>query len=156
MKCKLFKISVVVLVLVALAFPVYANASPSGAMTPPPPAQDEVIAPLATQYLTSWSCFIINNGDGTVSLTGYSQANQFVDQIWVSLYLQRWDGSNWVTVSSGYKTTVYNSDYAEGAQRLSVTRGYYYRTMAKHQVIHNGVNDPSSPASSYSTSVLVN
>jgi len=98
----------------------------------------------------------INGSSGKLFIR---EKDNFTQLVWADgeiHYLQRWNGSNWVTVSSGYKTTNYNSDYAEGAQRLSVTRGYYYRTMAKHQVIHNGVNDPSSPALSYSGSLLVN
>lgn len=96
------------LLFIFLLFPAIANAASPGVALPPPPSQIEIISPFSTQYLIAWNCNIVNNLDGTVTLSGYSQANQSVDQIWVSLYLQQWNGSQWVNVAGGYKTTEYN------------------------------------------------
>lgn len=123
---------------------------------PPPPDKTRAVAPLSTLYLSSWGCSISQQSSNTVLLSGYSEANVPVNKIWVTLYLQRWNGSQWVTISSGYKSTGYNTVSITGKQTLTVTPGYYYRTMGQHQCYNNGVYDPSQPAVSTSGYIYVN
>jgi hypothetical protein len=129
-----------------------------GAMAVPPPSDESssgTIGVQSTLYLASGSSYITNNYDGTVSVLGKSEAVQIVDQIWVKVYLQQWNGSQWVDVTSGLRKDAYNTYYVSKGAVYSVPGGYYYRTKSQHQVIHNGIYDPSPPAVSYSGYIWV-
>ncbi|MEW6772338.1 MAG: hypothetical protein AB1330_13340, partial [Bacillota bacterium] len=86
----------------------------SGVMAVPPPSDEGssgTIGIQSTLYLASGSSYITNNYDGTVSVLGKSEAVQTVDQIWVKVYLQRWNGVQWVDVTSGLRKDAYNTYY---------------------------------------------
>lgn len=146
-----------VLMLAVLTFPALAFAGTHGSKTPPPPPQDKVqaVAPMSTRYLSAWGCSIDQRSSNSVLLSGYSESYMPVSKIWVTLYLQRWDGSQWVTISGGYNATAYNTVSVTGKHNLTVTPGYYYRTMARHQCYNNGSYDPASPAVSTSGYIYV-
>jgi hypothetical protein len=90
-----------------------------------------------------------------VTITGFSEATQNVDKIWVEIYLQKWNGSQWVDISSGYYQEKQNSIYVSASKNLNVTTGYYYRTRSEHQCIEGGVADPSNAAECISKSIYV-
>lgn len=100
---------------------------------------DADVGILTTRYLTTGGCNIYKVGSNTVKLTGFTEANQIVDEISVTLYLQRLEGSTWKDVSGGYRRTAYDSIDVTHAANVIAAPGYYYRTRAVHQVIHNGV-----------------
>lgn len=70
------------------------------------------------------------------------------------MYLQRWNGSNWVDLGSWFSED-YNTYRVDGLKNLQVARGYYYRVMGEHSLTHNGVTEPDTPALSYSKSVYI-
>jgi hypothetical protein len=49
--------------------------------------------------LTDWQCSISYNGSD-LYLDGASTATDIIDQLTLTLYLQRWDGSQWVDVTN--------------------------------------------------------
>jgi hypothetical protein len=122
---------------------------------PPPPTKAQTVSPLTTLYLTSWGSSISQQGSSAVLLSGYSEADVPVNQIWVTLYWQQWNGSQWVTISAGYQPTGYDTTSVTGQETVNVTPGYYYRAMGQHQVYNNGIYDPSQPEVSTSADILV-
>lgn len=148
------KRSMLVLCLVViLSFAMYGVALAS--LTPPPPDEKSDADILSTTYLCDWSCELANNGDGTVKLIGFSQADRIVDKIYVELYLQKWTGSSWVTVSNASRNTEYNDFYVDHYKNITVQKGYYYRTISYHQVTHDGLIDPSPAKMCTSSSLLI-
>ena len=100
---------------------------------------DEDAGVLTTRYLTRGGCNIYKVGSNTLKLTGFTEANQIVDEISVTLYLQRLEESTWKDVAGGYRRTVYDTIDVTHAVNVIAAPGYYYRTRAVHQVIHNGI-----------------
>lgn len=98
--------------------------------------------------------YLTSSGGGYINLTGFTQAYQNVDYIMLRLYLQRWDGSNWVDLTS-WPFENYNASKVEGKKALQVARGYYYRARAIHSLTHDGVTEPETPAKSYSSSIYI-
>lgn len=129
---------------------VYAAATP----TPPPDNSgsysDAGIESLL--YLQDWGCAINSAGNGSIVISGYTNANQSVSYIMVRLYLQRWNGSNWVDLGS-WPFEKYSASSVNDTKGLQVLREYYYRTRASHALTQNGYNES---AQSYSTSIYVN
>jgi hypothetical protein len=152
-KCFVLILSVLLLVVVAL--PAQAYAASQGPRTSPPPTEKQSAAPLTTLWLSAWSSSISQQGPNTVLLSGYSEANVPVNQIWVILYLQQWNGSQWVTIAGGYKSSGTNTVSITGKQTLTVTPGFYYRAMGNHQCYNNGIYDPSQPEVSTSGYIYV-
>lgn len=103
-------------------------------------------------YLRDWGCDINNTGNGSIVISGNTNANQNVGYIMVRLYLQRWDGSKWVDLGS-WPFERYSASSVNGTKGLQVLRDYYYRTRASHALTQNGY---SESAQSYSTSTYVN
>ncbi len=82
--------------------------------------------------LTDW-------GNLYVSFYGSTDTFSKVDYLSGRTYLQRWNGSRWVNVSSRlfYRE---NHTYAAGGRSLTVTPGLY-RVYTIHYADHNGVSD---------------
>ncbi|MCG9969538.1 DUF6147 family protein [Pelotomaculum terephthalicicum JT] len=121
----------------------------------PPPGTDKAYKEAgidSLQYLQDWGCSLISSGGGYINLTDFTQAYQDVDYIMVRLYLQRWNGSNWVDLASWPFQKSYNSS-VNGVISLQVARGYYYRVWAYHSLANNGANEC---AYSYSSSLFIN
>lgn len=118
-------------------------------------AETEDAGVLTTKYLVDAVCRIYDNGDGTVTLYGKSVSNQVVDRIWVKVTLQKWTGSSWVDVNSGYRLDRYNTWIAEIFKEQPIQRGYYYRCKGEHQVIHDGYYDPNPPVVHYTDALWI-
>jgi hypothetical protein len=108
----------------------------------------------STQYLTGGISRITNNGNGTVSIIGESYANQIVDQIWVRVYLQKYEGGQWKTISFGTYRVAHNDFFVRAHSTIPVSPGTY-RAISEHQVIHNGKKDPTVPYISTSASITI-
>jgi len=93
---------------------------------------------------------IINNGDGSVTITGWTSTYYAVDSVKVTLNLQKYTSSGWATINS-YTFTDYNSDYVSGAKTLAVTPGEY-RVNGVHEA-EDGFSDEKGL--SYSGSIFV-
>lgn len=99
--------------------------------------------------ILKWGCDITNKGNGTVDIHGYTNTGITADSIKVTVYLQKWTGSNWVDVT-GIANTAYNTTYVSTYKNLTITKGYYYRTRGVHTAT-NGTNTETI----YSTSSYI-
>jgi len=107
----------------------------------------QTISPEISGLLTDWQCSIMNNG-ADLYLDGSSTATDIIDQLTLTLYLQRWDGSQWVDVNSWVfnkydAKSIYDGTYA------NYTRGNYYRARAVHYAKNGSQTDTKNSTSSY-------
>ncbi|OPY57652.1 MAG: hypothetical protein A4E55_01498 [Pelotomaculum sp. PtaU1.Bin035] len=132
-----------------------AYAAPAGLKAPPEPSKAYKEAGIESlQYLQDWGCDLTSSGGGYINISGFTQAYQDVDYIMVRLYLQRWNGSNWVDLAS-WPFEKDDTSYASGVKGLHVAGGYYYRSRAEHSLTNGSVTEPATPARSYSTSIYI-
>ena len=97
---------------------------------------EDIVTPLQRgSYLSNGTAYITIAGTGSVTISGTTSAYQNVDQIKVTLYLQRLEGGSWVTIATLGPKTKYNTNYVSNSKTYSVTRGYYYRVTGGHTAI---------------------
>ncbi|MBE3586174.1 MAG: hypothetical protein IMW94_08470 [Thermoanaerobacter sp.] len=123
----------------------------------PPPEQSKaykVFGIESLQYLKEWGCDLTPYGGGYIYITGFTQAYQNVDYIKVNLYLQRWNGSNWVNLGN-WLFEDRNTSLVTGEKGLQVATGYYYRVRGEHSLTNDGVTEPSKDAESYSSAIYI-
>ncbi len=89
-------------------------------------------------YLSSGSGAITIKGARSVAVSGGTSAYQKVDEIKVTLHLQRLVGNQWVTVNTLGPKTAYNAYTVSNSKTYSVTGGYYYRVSGSHIVNEDG------------------
>lgn len=107
----------------------------------------ETLSPRISGLLTDWQCSITYNG-ADLYLDGASTATDIIDQLTLTLYLQRWDGSQWVDVNSWVfnkyvAKSLYDGTYA------NYTHGNYYRARAVHFAKNGSQTDTQYSTSSY-------
>lgn len=90
-----------------------------------------MVQPYAYQLISDGSCQLSNNGNGNISISGDTSTYSPVTEIGLTLNLQYLSNGNWYTLQS-YSYTANNASYKSGGQKLSVSRGYYYRVLAEH------------------------
>lgn len=84
-----------------------------------------------SSLIKEWDCTIIDNSNGNVGILGKTLTYSNVDYLDVQVFLQRWNGSNWVDVTSRTYSINTNS-YVSGSAIISATRGATYRCRAVH------------------------
>ena len=67
-------------------------------------------------YLSSGTGHISIAGTGSVTVSGSTTAYQTVDQIKLTLYLQRLEGGSWVTIATLGPRTKYNTNYVSNSK----------------------------------------
>ena len=79
-------------------------------------------------------------GLGQVKMSGDTVAYQTVDEIKITLHLQRLksDESGWVHVTTLGPKTAKNTSTVPNSQTYSVAHGYYFRVYGVHTVTHGG------------------
>lgn len=82
-------------------------------------------------YLLAGSGTITNPAIGYVGASASTVARYSVPTVSVTVYLQRYNGSSWTTVSS-WSAKGTNTNYVGTDKLFSVTRGYYYRVYSVH------------------------
>ena len=105
---------------------------------------------LAGSFFYNWGCQIINNNNGTVNISGFSEATNSFSLIQVTVYLQKWNGSAWVDIANA-SNSANNNYYISIAKDVSIVRGYNYRVRATHYISNSGTNESKSSTSSYIT-----
>lgn len=110
-----------------------------------------VVSPTAFQTISGGQCKIVNNGDGTINISGSTSTYFAVGQIGVKLNLQYYSGGSWHTLNT-YSYYDYNSSYVYGGKSLSVSRGYNYRVFAQHTSLNGGINESGQ---SYSEAINI-
>ncbi|CDX02740.1 hypothetical protein DesLBE_4841 [Desulfitobacterium sp. LBE] len=96
----------------------------------------EMVQPYAYQLIADGGCQLSNNGNGNISISGDTSTYYPVTEVGLTLNLQYLSNGNWYTLQS-YSYTANNTSYKSGGQKLSVSRGYYYRVLAEHTA-YNG------------------
>lgn len=91
----------------------------------------------SSSLIKQWNCTIADNSNGNVVISGETIAYGTVDYIDVEVFLQRWNGANWVDVTSRTFSDR-SSIYARGSSLITVTRGYSYRCRAVHHAQNTG------------------
>jgi hypothetical protein len=86
-------------------------------------------------YLSAGTGNISVVGGRKLTISGSTTAYSTVDEIKVSLYLQRLVGSSWVTLTKLGPVTNYNTYKVSTSATYSVDGGYYYRVSGGHTVI---------------------
>jgi hypothetical protein len=105
----------------------------------------------SSSLLKQWTCTIADNSNGTVTIYGETITFGNVDYLDVEVFLQRWNGSSWVDVTSRtYSDSSYF--YVRGSSSIAITRGYSYRCRAVH---HAQKADNNSTQTSVSNALLV-
>lgn len=102
---------------------------------------DSIVYPWARgSFLSGGAGHLAIVGTGQVKMSGDTVAYQTVDEIKVTLYLQRLkaDESGWVHVATLGPKTVKKTDYVSYSSTYSVAHGYYYRVQGAHTVIQSG------------------
>ncbi len=100
-----------------------------------------------TSLIRQWSCGIQDNLNGTVAILGDTNTSQSVQYLDAKVYLQRWDGSEWVDVCSRTYSTS-NNFYVSGSSNISGSSGDHYRTRSVHTARNAGSNDVQTSVSS--------
>lgn len=101
--------------------------------------------PLARgSYLSSGTGGLTIEGSRSVRISGGTNAYQSVDEIKVTLLLQRLSGSQWVTVNTLGPKTAYNTYTVSNAKTYSVSGGYYYRVAGTHVVNEGSTSEAIS------------
>lgn len=91
-------------------------------------------------------------GKRKVTLYGTTAAYRSVDQVQVTMFLQRLVSGNWEHVLTMGPKIKYNTNIVSNSNTYSVTDGYYYRAYGHHTAI-NGSTTESTP--SYSNGIWV-
>ena len=82
-------------------------------------------------YMLNGSGTITNPGIGKVGAGGSTVAKFTVNQIGVTVRVDRYVNGSWVTHTS-WNHNLYNTYYAGTSKILTVPRGYYYRVVTSH------------------------
>jgi len=95
----------------------------------------------------NYYCSITNTGTD-LYLEGTTISNYLSDQIGLTLYLQKWDGTQWVDVQN-WPFTKYNAKSIIEGTRTSYQHGNYYRTRAVHYIEYDSQSETQYSTSSY-------
>jgi len=95
---------------------------------------------------------IKNMGNGTVEISGNTTTSVSVNTISVTIYLQKWNGSQWVDIT-GVSNSATNTNSVFTTKNIAVSPGVYYRARGVHTA-----NNGTTTETQYSTStyILVN
>ena len=94
----------------------------------------------SSSLIKQWNCAIGENSNRKVSISGETITYEAVDYLDVEVFLQCWNGSDWVNVTSRiYKNR--DSFYVSGSDFITVSKGYSYRCKAIHTARTAGSND---------------
>jgi hypothetical protein len=101
-----------------------------------------------TIHLYSWRNSIQEYSSAYLKLYGMTMTDIFADKVETDFYLQRWDGSIWVNISTSYNY-IYDDDYLALSICRSVCHGYYYRVKTVHRAWLGDSYDVATLYSSY-------
>lgn len=96
---------------------------------------------LRGKYFAYGSGSVSIDGVRQVGLGGTTAAYQNVDQLYVTVFLQRLVDGSWKHVLSMGPKYGYNASFVSNSGSYSVSGGYYYRAYGHHTVKHNGTSE---------------
>lgn len=101
---------------------------------------------VSSSLIKQWNCAIIDNSNRVVAISGETITYGTVDYLDVKVYLQRWNGSKWVDVTSRTYSDN-NTSYVSGSAQFNVTRGDSYRCRAVHTAKSGSTNQTTTSVS---------
>lgn len=125
--------------------------SPAVAGEKQPPSENNLpaVGIESLQLLAFEDCSIVNIGNNRVAIDGSTTAQFVVDSVGVKLYLQQWNGSNWIDINSSGVFVDYISDYVEGYIQFTIQPGYYYRAKGLHTANDGSISEQQYSYSGY-------
>lgn len=99
-------------------------------------------------HIYIWRNSIEEISSGYLKLYGYTETDLIADKVETDYYLQRWDGSTWVNISSSLNYE-YDSDSLSLNIYRYVSHGYYYRVKTVHRGWYGTTYDERTLYSSY-------
>lgn len=135
-----------------LLYPSGAFAAENKNFSAPPPDDNAKAIIQSTLFLKVWSTSITQKDGTSIQVTGDTETYEDVDTIQVKLYLQYWDGVQWLDSTLVKTFASNNTDYVYGTANLTVQSGYYYRTKGIHYVNKSGSVEQ---VTSYSSSIYI-
>ncbi|WP_282940470.1 hypothetical protein [Paenibacillus sp. RC67] len=127
-------------------------AKPNGAKTSAPPETNSIqiqgiFDPNDIYLQKGWNS-IGDNGNHQIGLSATTIANQYVDQIGVTYYLQKWTGSTWEDVDRGVTQSFRDDDQFTNTLTYTGESGYYYRGVTIHWIKKGNVYEDGTVTSS--------
>jgi len=157
---KLFKLAVVILsLLVFLQVTALANES---VKRPPKPTEgiessnpnhgsstdiDAIYHQKSGSLYCNYECSIDKTGSD-LYLEGLTMSLYISDQVGITLYLQKWEGSQWIDIQN-WSFTKYNAKTIIDGQRVNYQSENYYRTRAVHNIKLGTQSETQNSISSY-------
>jgi hypothetical protein len=89
-------------------------------------------------YLDRGDSSIVDRGDQVAHISVTTYAKKTVASIGVTIYLERYTGSQWIQVGTCPLSTS-NSDHYSGSADMGIVSGYYYRARTVHWTSNSGV-----------------
>jgi len=156
---KCFKI-VIFTLLIALSLQVVTFAS-AGANQPPKPTKGiestnlkhgssidiNTAKSIQSGLFYNYYCSIDNMG-ANLYLEGSTVSNYLSDQVKLTLYLQKWNGSQWIDIQS-WPFAKYNAKSVTDGANASYQHGNYYRTRAVHYMKYGSQTETQNSTSTY-------
>jgi hypothetical protein len=142
-------------ILIILAFSTTTQAGPAAknrAKTSVPPTEIHIMGMFNPNQLYLQDGFnkIAQGTSGQAKLMGTTYANQKVNSIGVTLYLQKWTGSNWVNVGfPGDYSSSSRDSYTNEITYSNIETGYYYRARTIHWIVQDGTYEQGERVSDY-------
>lgn len=93
-------------------------------------------------------CTIDNEGT-FLYCEGATKAFNVTDEIRLNLYLQKWDGSQWVDIQNWNYTKYDVQSITEGENHYNFQHGLYYRTRAEHYIKSGSQSETKNSTSTY-------
>ncbi|HHX74210.1 MAG TPA: hypothetical protein GX699_04830 [Firmicutes bacterium] len=88
------------------------------------------IKPHSLFLIWDYESFISVNSE-YVTISGWTSTYFTCNEVTTTIYLQYWNGSAWVDITS-WSSTLKNTDYCSVNKMIIPPRGYYYRVRAVH------------------------
>lgn len=110
-------------------------------------SSDPTTVSVQSSIVYNYYCSIDNTGTD-LYLEGVTSANYISDIVSVTIYLQKWDGSQWIDTQSWSFSQTNVRSITEGV-RASYQKGNYYRTKAVHYVKYGAQTETQTSTSSY-------
>ncbi|SHJ18973.1 hypothetical protein [Desulfosporosinus lacus] len=109
-----------------------------------------VVSPAAYETISGGEGRLVNNGNGTINISGFTSTYKPVKEIGLKLHLQYLSNGTWRTVDS-YSYTKTNSDLVSGGEQIRVSSGYY-RVFAQHTSFDGSISESGQ---TYSQSLYI-
>lgn len=94
-----------------------------------------------------YNCTIDNTGT-ELYIGGITSANYLADKVSLTLYLQKWNGLQWVDIQS-WSFTEYNTKSIIEGEEISYEQGNYYRARATHSINFDSQTETQTSTSTY-------